>query len=299
MTNNRLTLESACDFYCIRHLDIMRSVVGLIHSGDDSSADQTEMLHRMRTSSRRIIEILSAKNRFLQRDTGKSLQKHSRKLLKISGRLRDLDVQLNILNELIDQENGDKAGCALRDYQKWLGHQRDMSQLYLHGRLDNDLKSKLDKEAESLSTRSSIGYDTESCEAYTLIEAGPAIFYTAAADIIAAGRMRSQLHELRVKCKGFRYILELFELAGIDSAGFQAEFKELQDIFGSWHDDHALLKQLRKFSRSCKCDHDAVNTVGTLLAERERSSRKRAEEMAGKMEQSWFDSAFASMFLGN
>lgn len=296
MINNSLMLESACDFYCTRYLDIISSEIAVINSCAEYSSDITESLHQMRTSSRRVMAVISAKNRFLNHHSGKSLEKLMRQLLKSSGRLRDLDVLIANVNELLNSGLDRRCSEDLSAYHQWLRQKREKGWPALHGSLSNSYDSRLASVMEELRARSCMGHDDKSGDGYKLTEAAPAMFYAAAADIIAVGRAGNKLHELRINCKGFRYLLELFELAGIDSSRQQNEFKEIQDIFGRWHDDQVLLSQLKKFSRSEYITEHA-HLLKQYLSEREQLSRRRAEEAARVLEQGWFDSAFAGMFL--
>lgn len=296
MISNRIMLESACEFYFARYLEIISSEVALIKSGVGRSSDFTEPLHQIRTSSRRVMAVISAKNRFLNHHSGKSLEKLMRQLLNSSGRLRDLDVLIINVSDLLQDDISSSYYKSLSSYLYWLRQKREMSRLYLYESFKSTYDSRLTIAMDKLKARSCIGYEVESGNGYRLIEAAPAMFYTAAADIITVGRVIDKLHELRIKCKGFRYLLELFELAGIDSSRQQTEFKEIQDTFGKWRDDQVLLSQLNKFNKSkYKNEHDHL--LQLFLSEREQLSRRRAEDAARLLEQGWFDSAFARMFL--
>ncbi|NLW11036.1 MAG: CHAD domain-containing protein [Clostridiaceae bacterium] len=299
MDDNRLLLKFACDYYCAGHLDIIGQEATAFVSGGISSDTQVESLHRMRTSSRRIIEITDAYNRFIQQKSGKNLSKSSRLLLKYSGALRNLDVLLIIVHNIQQTENRNEDEIAhLEDFRLWLLQQRKIKASELCECLDKDVLHMINRSAVRLELKFAIGYDHKSTVCHSLREAAAAIYYRSAADILAAGSSRDQLHALRIKCKGFRYLLELFELSGMDTYQAQSEFKVVQDIFGSWHDDHVLLQNLKKYRKEIDHKKDQNDILHHIFVEREKLSRSKAEEAANILTQQWFDSAFASVFLG-
>lgn len=299
MDDNKILLNFACELYCAGHLEIIQREAASFVSGDISRETQAESLHHMRTSSRRIIEIIDAYTRFAQQKFGKRVRKPACLLLKSSSSLRNLDMMLMIVNDLQRERsrNEDEAPC-LESFHTWLLQKRDNIISDFCEYLDKDICPLIERSAVKLDFKFMFGYDHKSTACYTLREAAAAIYFRSAADILAARSRCNRLHALRIECKGFRYLLELFELSGIDSYQAQSEFKTVQDIFGTWHDDYILLQNLSKYSKGTNDENNQKNCLKSVFVEREKVSRSKAEEVSENLSFQWFNSAFASMFLG-
>jgi len=193
-------------------------------------------VHRFRTNSRRVEALLKE----FAPDSGnkRKLLKALSKLRKKAGRLRDLDVQIQFLQNLKipDRQN---HRSQLLDI---LNSERNKHSRKLPQRFDADTVTKL---------RKRLG------RASSAIELNGVDPFKRAMDRLPKLEARDlnerSLHGFRIAAKGARYVAELVDSP--EAISFVEELKKAQDAIGEWHDVLKLKEQAEKlFGRV----HDSV-----------------------------------------
>ena len=218
-----------------------------LHQGD------VEALHRARVTSRRLRELLPIVG--LDADTTQKLRRHLKKLTRRLGKVRDLDVLVEIVENLGRDRRFDKK--ALKVLEGSLERARAAARERLSEKLSSGkthrLVRQLKRAAKHLERR-----DEESEPARRLRLARTAIWVLDARAARRARRLRQameaagtvyapdRLHELRVALKTLRYAVELrataqHRRAGRDAAGL----KTSQELLGRLHDYQLLIKYAR------------------------------------------------------
>ena len=193
-------------------------------------------VHRFRTNSRRVEALVKE----FAPDSGnkRKLLKTLSKLRKKAGKLRDLDVQIQFLQNLKipDRQN---HRSQLLDI---LNSERNKHSRKLPKRFDPDTVTKLRKRLE----RASSAIELSGVDPFKrAIERLP--------KLDARDLNERTLHGFRIAAKGARYVAELVESP--EASSFIEELKKAQDAIGEWHDVLKLKEQAEKlFGRV----HDSV-----------------------------------------
>lgn len=187
-------------------------------------------VHRLRTTIRRIESLVSYSHPDLKKKLERSLEKMA-DLRKRAGKVRDLDVQMDLLETLGN-------GSTARDRKTLAGILEKKRERQVH-RLESTVKkiqeSKFFSRMERIAVQAGMVKDGKDRPLAPLEEAR-AQLAVMAADFAAHNSLKpGRLHEARVTLKRIRYMAELAE----ESAGqkdFVRELKLAQDAVGEWHD---------------------------------------------------------------
>ena len=225
-------------------------------------------VHRFRTNSRRVEALVGE---FAPESGNKQkLLKSLSRLRKKAGKLRDLDVQIQFLENLkIPDRQNHRA--QLLDL---LNSDRAKRSRKLPKRFDLETVSGLRKRLRRASSTIQLdGIDP-------LNRALERLPKSEALDL-----NERSLHSFRIAAKGARYLAELADSAEANS--FVAELKKAQDAIGQWHDvlklkeeaekrfgrvhDSALVSALNnithaRFRRAIQAAHEAVTNISRLHA---------------------------------
>src|SRR5579864_49639 len=218
-------------------------------------------VHRMRTTIRRIESLVSYANPDISKKEERSLEKMA-ELRKRAGKVRDLDVQKDLLGTL---GNGSTAKDR-KALTELLEKKRDQQAKQLESALkklhDAKFFGHLDRIAEHASTLQ----DNKNRPLAPLEEA-KAQLAKMATDCGSSQIMKpSRLHEARVTLKRIRYLAELAKESA-EQKDFTRELKSTQDAIGDWHDWRELTKKAEKqFSDRASCA--LLNEVRTVLSAR-------------------------------
>ena len=187
-----------------------------------SSGHRAEAVHGFRTAARRLQTLLEQlvgdNNR-----KNKKLLKMLNRIRKSAGKVRDIDVQLEVLRSLkVPQEPRRKTQLVQNLIELRARHERKLHKLVKKQGI-RDLRKRLRRAEESVNFDSSV--DPLSVGRQMLksipIPQGPIDEET--------------LHRYRLVVKRARYAAE-FAAKSAESTKFLAELKRLQDSLGSWHD---------------------------------------------------------------
>lgn len=208
-------------------------------------AEDAEALHRTRVASRRLREVLPVIDAGGDASPGSARRRGIRRLTRVLGGVRELDVALTLLAELVaDDRPLQEAAARVRTLI-----QRDRAVRYAEmiRRLEQIKPAKLTRRLASL---------TESREA-----AGAAEQLTRlrsrvlgrsrrlARTIEEAGALYAfdRLHRVRIAVKKLRYALELVQdLTACRTARLVRKLKDTQDLLGRLHDLEMLAAYLRR-----------------------------------------------------
>lgn len=224
-----------------------------------------ESVHRFRTYSRRVEVLLG--------ELGSELSGNEKKLLKLlaklrkkAGKVRDLDVQTELLRNLKSpQAAGHKA-----QLQRFLSGERVKREKKLVKAFDRQTISELRKRLKRAEK------DIEISEKLEPV----AIAHSLVNQVQADGPMTEEvLHQYRIAGKRARYVAELGG-ASSEAQVLGAQLKTMQDGIGDWHDwlqltahaeklfggvqDSSLVAQLRNVTRAKS--REAVRILGVTKA---------------------------------
>ncbi len=257
-----------------------------------------EELHQMRVATRR----LRAAARFFEPafrvSTRRALAVELRWLAGLLGAVRDLDVQLELLTVRhsasgagggaehdSSAEPGASSGDPLMaELREWLADERDARRAELQGALDSVRYRRL------LARLDAIARGRE--RLLVMAERSPVAVHGAAAvekaqrRVVKHGRRigkqprAEELHELRIRAKRLRYVLEMVAaLTGRSGRRLVRDLAELQEVLGMHQDACVAWDVLTRFIEAADPDEAAMRAVGVapaLAREHQRALSARA-----------------------
>jgi len=206
-------------------------------------------VHRMRTTIRRIESLVSYVHPDLDKKLERSLEKMA-DLRKRAGKVRDLDVQADLLRTLGN-------GSTAKD-RKTLAELLEKKRARQVRRLESAVKklhgSKFLTRMDRVAEHAGLGQDGKKRPLAPLQEARAQLAQMASDFAVARTTMKpSRLHEARVALKRIRYLAELAEKTA-EQKSFISELKSVQDAVGVWHDWQELTASAEKrFSDRVNC----------------------------------------------
>ena len=249
---SKLNQNAACIFgagFMIKQLNQLQLEIDGALDGKD-----IEYIHRMRVASRRLRNGMACFKDCLPKKKSKPWQDEIRRITHALGAARDLDIQIDCLNNLYDDslESSFKAGyrrVLLRLKQRRSKAQRKVSKMLLKLK-DSDTLAKMQSRMEKLAAHSDDTYlYTPSMyqRAFKNINTHLEAFLSYQDDIRSPEKIE-KLHAMRIAGKQLRYTIEIFAPI-YDKAllPFTQVMKELQDQLGTIHDDDVWISWLPKF----------------------------------------------------
>ena len=220
------------------HLSAMQAEVEGVMTSTD-----IEYIHRMRVASRRLRSSFEIFSDGFPKQDYKLFAKDIRAVTKALGAARDLDVQLELLQQIHPQFSDPRLAPGVNRLQLRLKQQRQEAQT----RVIKAMKTLEDDETLRRIARWAAPW-LEKAESIYLYS--PALFELAFSSIKA--RLQevmvfdepvrvetnvAELHAMRISAKHLRYTMETFEsLYGDELKPFINHAKKLQDLLGSIHD---------------------------------------------------------------
>jgi CHAD domain-containing protein len=204
-------------------------------------------VHGLRVAIRRIEALVS----YARPDLGRKQQKALREmaiLRKRAGRVRDLDVQTILLNEIAN-------GSTIKDRHAVidaLKQKRDKQAARLVSAVKNIVDAKFLNHIERIAAKAG-EQDLFSTLKNPLAEAGTRLAEIEAKYTARAPQEPEDLHQVRIQTKKIRYVAEL---AGESPERqlFVDRLKTAQDALGAWHDWQELAKTAEKqFRHRANC----------------------------------------------
>lgn len=205
-------------------------------SGDGRSVDA---VHAMRVASRRLRAFGVTFSDQLCDETRRRLEKKLRRVTRAAGALRDLDVQLERLEERRAAASNELEQAAIEHLLELLTARRAEAARRAERRLDKvdiDAVRRVVRRAAREVMRGLPSPDAQRAYALTLLNG----LVADAAERLPPSdghEHPEELHHLRIDVKMLRYALELFEpLLGEHFAALHTRATTLQDLLGAHHD---------------------------------------------------------------
>jgi CHAD domain-containing protein len=205
-------------------------------------------VHRLRTTIRRIESLVSYANPDMDKKRERSLEKMA-DLRKRAGKVRDLDVQTDLLRTL---GNGSTAKDR-KILAALLEKKRNRQANRLESAVEKLNASKFFTRMDQIAAHTGAVQDGKNRPLAPLEEAKAQLAEIASEFAIRQTMKPSRLHEARVSLKRIRYLAELADKTA-EQRNFIGELKSVQDVIGDWHDWQELTGTAEKrFSDRVNC----------------------------------------------
>jgi CHAD domain-containing protein len=185
-------------------------------------------VHYFRTSLRRLESYADLAEGSAEKPLRKLYKKFG-KVRKAAGRVRDLDVQIELLHDLQVENERDDRRALLADLQD----ARDRAERKLTKQLDSEAQAALRRKIGKAQQADRNGLTAQRerrqrawSDALELVAALPEEFESVES---------KNLHKLRLACKNIRYTAEQ-AFPRPEARQLAATMKEVQDAIGRWHD---------------------------------------------------------------
>jgi CHAD domain-containing protein len=234
--------------------------------------DDAETIHDVRVWSRRLQQILTMlAPRSAKKNKPRKLARSMRRIRRILGRPRNLDV----MTQLVEERIGAASNPVVRDAWDHLRvHLADR-----RGRAVERSREKLrDFDLVNFAARARALIDGAGDaleESFTESVAGALADWRAAIETAKAQPGTEEVHALRIAGKRLRYRVELLaELGHGPAKSWVKSLRLLQDQLGAWHDRQVLLETCAKFlsQKDFLASHPGL--ARALLVEMERERRR-------------------------
>lgn len=230
-------------------------------------------VHRLRTTIRRIESLVSYVHPDLDKKLERSLEKMA-DLRKRAGKVRDLDVQADLLGSLGNgsTEKDRKTLAAV------LEKNRNRQAKRLESAVKKLQESKFFTRMDRIAEQAGVLQDARNRPLAPLEEARAQLAEMASDFAAARPAMKpSRLHEARVTLKRIRYLAELAEKT-VEQKNFIRELKSVQDAIGEWHDWQELTNTAEKrFSDRVNCA--LLREVRTVLGARHSDATSAVDKL--------------------
>ncbi len=219
-------------------------------------AGETKGLHKARVASRRIREALPVVAASAPASKVKKLRRRMRDLTQYLGPIRELDVELNLLDKEADKESVPRTALAF--VRREVAARRQALRHHLGdeppvGDIDKLIKKlrKVGKSDEKGQRAEGKGRREEwrAVLAARLLRRAKSL--RGALDAAGPLYVPERIHGVRISTKKLRYGLEIAQEAGMARAGELARtLKKHQERLGKLHDFQGLLKHVREAEAS-------------------------------------------------
>jgi CHAD domain-containing protein len=230
-----------------------------------------KVVHRLRTTIRRIESLVSYSHPDLKKKLERSLERMA-DLRKRAGKVRDLDVQIGLLKTLGN-------GSTVRDRKilaAILEKKRERQVKRLESAINKIQESKFFSRMERIAVHSGVVKEGKDRPLAPLEEAS-AQLAVMGGDFARHALKPGRLHEARVTLKRIRYLAELAEESPAQK-GFISELKLVQDAVGEWHDWQELTNTAEKrFADRVNCA--LLREVRALLSARHSSATSAIQNL--------------------
>jgi CHAD domain-containing protein len=235
----------------------------------------SKSVHRLRTTIRKAESLVN----YAQPDLGRKQEKTMKALAGLrrrAGKVRDLDVQLDLLGAIGNGSTAHDRKVLSELMKEKRARQAERLKSLVQKIQDTKIFSHLDRIAEKIATSSASleGPETPLDRAQAQLSA------------LAAGFARHQnskpslLHQVRIRMKMIRYLAALGEESG-EQQHFLEELKTVQDALGAWHDWEELSQTVEKhFGDRVNCP--LLLETRALLSARYAGANRAVAELFAK-----------------
>jgi CHAD domain-containing protein len=242
---------------------------------------RTTGLHKTRVASRRIREALPVVGVTAPPAKVKKLNKKMRALTRALGPIRELDVELNLLEQRADGMSERALEMVRREIaarrqalRKELADQSPVTDLKrLLRKLEKVAEGKRAKKAKERGAKAMHKLEAEwrGVLATRLMRRGKSL--EAALEEAGPVYAPDRLHDVRISTKKLRYALEIARDAGVPAAPLLKILKRHQERLGHLHDLQMLLKHVRE-SESSPVVGSTVNDLTAYADSLDRECRR-------------------------
>lgn len=205
-------------------------------------------VHRLRTTIRRIQSLMEYNRPELTRKQQNTLDALS-KLRKRAGKVRDLDIQINLLNAIGNGSTRADRRALEETLQGRRKHQAERLAVAARKLEHSKFAGHLGQLSRAISA-SSAALDAPDAP---LHKAQRQITELAAQSGSQSQIRPKRLHEMRISLKMVRYLAELAEESQ-EKELLLGQLRAVQDVLGAWHDWEELLRTAEKqFSHRAHC----------------------------------------------
>jgi triphosphatase len=267
------TLEDAARKIISLHLRRLRQ-----HDPETRLGQDPEALHDMRVAGRRLRAAVHSFESGLPTQLHKFLTKELEWLGQLLGGVRDIDVQLQLLERYGTAVPSDPGG-GLAGFRSYMEAQRAQRRTEMLTGLDSEryfrLLVRLERFARSRARRR--GHDDKANEPVASI--GAKAIKKAFRRLLKRGRAidalptDEELHALRIRAKRLRYLLEfLREVIGKPGRRLVKDLVRLQDLLGSHHDAVVAAASIRSYVEGpgAQASAEAYLSLGAFMGEQRR-----------------------------
>lgn len=246
----------------------------------DALAGRVEALHKARVASRRIREALPVVGAAAPPEKVEKLGRKVRSLTRALGPIRELDVELAMLEE--EAPNAPRFGQALPLLRRDLAARRHELRERLAGKSPAGDLDKLLKHLARVAEPAGKAEDTAWRAALAARLLRRAKRLQRALEHAGALYASDRLHDVRIAAKKLRYALEIAQESGQHSAAAIVNaLKKEQERLGHLHDLQSLLKHVRELESSLRAapSRDALAAYADRL---ERECREGHAQFVGR-----------------
>jgi CHAD domain-containing protein len=242
--------ESLLEYYQHQHRNIKNYLeLCMIHA-------ETELVHELRLSMKKLRAFYKLAEGFslANKDQNIHIKKQVNRLFRISGQLRDTQVQIHLFVVLQQQ-----TGIEYPEFSKWM-LKREKKHVMRFGRKPlqllsvNSSDSSLQKTGDWIAN---VGDETIFSEAGKVLTG----LCTKARKLSAGTRNERDLHRIRTITKQVKYILNIMHHSYPDYIFNEISVNSLREIeasVGHWHDNLVRVELLEKFMGKSKFADDSL-----------------------------------------
>jgi len=242
--------------------------------------EDADSIHDLRVSIRRLKQELEVFLEWFEAENVKIIRRHLRKLMNRCAAVRNCDVAVVVLRAAGWQ--GPKLLAGLKKQRR--GAAGELARKLEHWRSAGQVR----KWSGHLQVSRAASKETAAEAAQRLLPAMAEELFRAGREAARPNSTRLRMHRLRLKAKGVRYTLEMFEPAyGRKSKPMLDALKGLQEKLGAINDCATTLEMIRR-------DRGAAVSVRRLAGEREAEFRTYWKEHFGSRERARWKAALST-----
>jgi CHAD domain-containing protein len=246
----------------------------------DEQDDPIEALHDLRVASRRLRAFVKVFEPLLEPSIAAHVGKPLRRVTKAAGELRDIDVQMHLIDARMSAQTTDATRAALELLLERLHGRRDAVKAHAKRRLRKVRQSDLNVGVAAALGEVVARLPASSSEAarlaWTLLE--PILDDMDAHDRAAGpASPPDKLHELRISIKKLRYALELVgPLLGEEQRELVKKAESLQELLGTYHDLNVIAGLMEDARRELEARGRKTLPFGLSVLRGELDAEERA-----------------------
>jgi CHAD domain-containing protein len=200
-------------------------------------AESVEAVHDLRVASRRLRAFGVTFRELIPDKTRRRLEQKLKRVTRAVGALRDLDVQLELVEGRLGAAETELACGALEHLLELLELRRAKGYRRAERRLGAVQLGAISRHVHRASRAVSDGLSERDAEAYALSVLDGLVADAAEQMPTDGAEDPERLHRLRIDVKELRYALELFEpMLGARFEALYARATALQEVLGAYHD---------------------------------------------------------------